>query len=183
MMASRQFNGVKESFFADSGVRCRSANISSVSLDHLEGMTVSVMADGAFMGDFKVTNGRVDLDYHAETAVIGLPYSSEVSPMPIEIEMQNGSSMLRNKSVGTIRARVYNSVGGEIRCGSDRWQQILSRDVLADDLDAAVTPKSEVIKLNMLSGSEESIGIFVRHNLPLPFNLSCLVAVYDVNEK
>lgn len=181
IMSSRNSADLQSCFFADSGIRSVGTDLTEVSgLDHLEGLDVSVMTDGAFMGNVTVKNGRVALGYEADNVVVGLPYVSEVSPMPIEIEMQNGSSMLRNKSVGTIRARVYNSVGGEIRCGSDRWQQILSRDVLADDMDKAITPKSEVVTLNMISGSEESIGIFVRHDLPLPFNLSCLVASYKV---
>jgi hypothetical protein len=103
--------------------------------------------------------------------------------MPIEIETQNGSSILRKKAVGTLKARLYNSVGGWMRCGQGRWQRIISRDVLYDNMDSAIIPKNEVVSLNMLSGSDDSIAIEVMQDAPAPFNLSCLVALYDIGER
>lgn len=184
VMASRTFGSVRDSFFVDSGMRFQGSGIKSVSVPgHLEGMTLSVLADGAEQDPKIVKNGTITLDEPADDVTVGLGYVSAVSPMPIEIETQNGTSLLRKKAIGKIKARVYNSVGGKIRCGSDEFQTIVSRDVLADDMDLAIQPKDEAVQLNFLSGADESIAIDVVHDLPLPFNLSCLVAIYEVTEK
>ena len=184
VLESRTIQGHQHFFFVDSGVSAEGENITEISgLDHLEGMTVDILVDEAEHRDQVVEDGKVTLDHPAPKVVAGLAYESLLSPMPIEIETQNGMSMLRAKSVGTVKIRVYNSIGGEIRAGEDRWQEICSRDVLFDDMDRAIVPKSEVVKLNMLSGADDSIRIDVRHALPLPFNMSCLVAVYDVCER
>lgn len=170
-------------FFVDCGKTFSGSAVEELAgLEYLEGMTVSILADGAIQENRKVVNGKVYLDYPAENIIVGLAYDSLVSPMPIEIETQNGSSMLRKKSVGSLKLRVYNSVGGQVRCGEDCWQTVISRDVLDDTMDSGVIPKSEVVTLNMLSGSSDEIAIEVKHDLPLPFNLSAISAIYEVNE-
>ena len=104
--------------------------------------------------------------------------------MPIEIEMQDGHSVLRKKTVSELRIRVYGSVGGKVRCGEDRWQNVISRDVLEDYLDQAIIPKEdEVAVLNMLAGHETSTTIEIVQDEPLPFNITSLVATYDVVER
>lgn len=184
VMVSRTFDQISNAFFVDSGIRVHGSQIREITgLDHLEGMTVAILGDGAELDKKTVTNGRVILDLPVDNAVCGLPFVATISPMPIEIEMQNGSSILRKKAVGTLKARVYQSVGGWMRCGSGKPQRIISRDVLRDNMDSPIEPKSEVVALNMLSGSDDSIVIEVTQDSPTPFNLSCLVAIYDAGEK
>lgn len=184
VMAPRRFGRVENAFFVDSGITVSGNAIAAVSgLDHLEGQTLAVLADGAELLPATVSGGVITLETPANLVTVGLAYSSIASPMPIEIEMQNGSSILRKKSVGTLKVRVYDSVGGQLKCGEGDWQQIISRDIIDDNMDKAITLKSEIVSLNMLSGSDDSIDISVRQNSALPFNMSCLVAVYDVGEK
>ena len=124
-----------------------------------------------------------DVIIAADTVVCGLGFESLLSPMPIEIETQNGQSVLRNKAIGELRIRLYDSVGGEAKCGGDSWQKIVSRDVLDDFLDSAIARKDEVVTLNMLSGFEQATSIEVRQTDPLPFNVNSMVVGYDVSER
>ena len=184
VMASRNISSVQDSFFVDSGKVFSGSNMTTLSgLSHLNGKTVRILADGAVQRDKVVTNGAVTLDVPASKAAVGLAYESLISPMPIEIELQNGQSVLRKKTVSELRLRVYASVGGKVRCGGDSWQKIVSRDVLEDNMDKAIVPKDEVIVLNMISGHETSTTIEIAQDAPLPFNLTSLVATYDVVEK
>lgn len=184
VMASRTFDKVSDIFFVDSGVTFYGTKLREISgLDHLEGKTICVVGDGAVQTPKTVAEGKIKIDTPSNTVTVGLPYTSLVSPMPIELEMQNGSSILRKKAVGTLKARIYNSVGGWMRCGQGQWQRIISRDVLYDNMDNAIVPKNEVVSLNMLSGSDDSIAIEVMQDEPAPFNLSCLVALYDIGER
>ena len=183
IMAPRTFDSITEAFYVDCGSVFEGENIIDITgLDHLNGKAVAILADGAPQTVRTVENGTVTLDFAASRVVVGLPYEAEISPMPFEFETDNGLSLLRKKSIGTVRLRVYNSVGGMVRCGDDSWQEIYSRDVLDDSMDMALSPKSEVIKLNMISGASESMTIEVLHNDPLPFNLVSIAAVYNVEQ-
>lgn len=51
-------------------------------LDHLEGRTVAVKADGAEVDDAVVSGGAVELPYAASAVEIGLPYTHEIEPLP-----------------------------------------------------------------------------------------------------
>lgn len=178
--------GRGDMWYVDAGLRKTAAeNFSTVEgLAHLKGQTVAVLADGAAETRKTVdANGKIVLDNPARSAVVGLPYTSVLSPMPIELELQNGHSLLRQKAIGELRIRVYDSVGGKVRAGADAWQKIISRDVLDDDLDRAVAAKSEVVVLNMLSGNETATTIEIAQDEPLPLNVTSLVATYEVMEK
>ena len=54
-------------------------------LNHLEGATVGVLADGAPRQDAVVSQGAVTLDAPASTAQIGLAYAHEIEPLPPEL--------------------------------------------------------------------------------------------------
>ena len=51
-------------------------------LDHLEGRTVGVLADGAVRGTASVLLGRVTVDPPARHVEIGLPYAHAIEPLP-----------------------------------------------------------------------------------------------------
>lgn len=183
-MAARNAATVEDSFFVDSGKVFYGDNLKVLTgLDHLEGKQVKILADGAVQREKIVTNGSVELDVPANKVALGLSYESLLSPMPIEIEMQNGQSVLRKKTIGELRIRLYSSVGGKVRCGGDTWQTIISRDVLEDTMDTAISLKNDVVILNMISGHEMSTNIELLQDDPLPFNITCIVATYDVAER
>ena len=78
---------------------------------------------------------------------------------------------------------MYSSVGGKVRCGGDTWQTIISRDVLFDTMDTAISLKNDVVILNMISGHEMSTNIELLQDDPLPVNITSIVATYDVAER
>ena len=50
-------------------------------------------------------------------------------------------------------------------------------------MDSAIIPKDDVVTLNMISGHETSTTIEIAQDDPLPFNITSIVATYDVAEK
>lgn len=151
-------------------------------LDHLEGQLAAILGDGAVQRAKQVENGQIELDEPVTTAIVGLPFESLLTPMPIEIETQNGATLLRKKVVGELRLRAYDSVGGEARCGRGRWQSIVSRDVHADIMDSAITAKTEVARLIPAGGFESAATVEVRQLEPLPLNVQTIVVTYDIAE-
>ncbi|MBQ7395943.1 MAG: hypothetical protein IJW08_05355 [Lentisphaeria bacterium] len=184
ILSPRTFDDIADACFVDSAVIYNGTETDTIdNLDHLEGMTVSILADGALQTGKVVENGQVILDVPAKKVVIGLAYESVVAPMPYEVDMPDGTSMLRKKAVGEVRVRVYDSVGGEITSGNGDFQQVISRDVLSDSMDARVNLKTEVVVMNLLSGFACETNIEIRQIDPLPLNVSSLVITLDVAEK
>lgn len=185
-MGKREFDQISECCYLDSAVKYEAKDGELLKnlpyLYHLEGMNVSVLADGAVQKMKQVSGGRIELDVPASYVWVGLPYVSTLSPMPFEFDLQNGSSQLRKKAVGHIRVRVYDSVGGEISCGEDREFEIISRDH-GDLLDSAIELKTEVVKMTFLSGFSEETQITISQREPLPLNISSLSAIMEVTEK
>ncbi|MQX35475.1 hypothetical protein [Roseospira navarrensis] len=51
-------------------------------LDHLDGRTVRVLADGTDAGAAQVSGGAVTLAHAATAVVVGLPFTHEIAPLP-----------------------------------------------------------------------------------------------------
>ena len=151
-------------------------------LGHLEGQDVQVLGDGAEMLTKNVKDGKIKLESKVNKAIAGLGYASELSPMPLETEMRDGLTLLRNKTVGEVRVRVYGTVGGEVRAGEDRWQKIISRDVLEDSMDNAILEKEEVVVLPVSGGYGKEAIVELRQRSPLPFNVTSIATVYEAEE-
>jgi hypothetical protein len=68
-------------FFVDSGYTYDSTPTTTITgLDHLEGETVSVLADGAVADDEVVSSGQITID-QASTVHVGLSYTYKLKPM------------------------------------------------------------------------------------------------------
>ena len=61
-------------------------------LDHLEGETVTILADGAKRADETVTAGAITLDEPASDVQIGLAYTHTIEPLPPSIQTARGGS-------------------------------------------------------------------------------------------
>lgn len=183
-MMPRHFEGIENAFYVDCGSHFEGdvEFIGVGGLEHLEGQAVKILADGAAQEDKVVIDGSIMLDVPAKKVSIGLGFESILSPMPIEIEMQNGHSVLRKKCIGELRIRMYDSVGGVARCGSDIWQKIISRDVLEDTMDQAIGARNDVVVFNVLSGNDYTPTVEVMQNDPLPMNINSIVTTYDIVE-
>lgn len=174
-----------ETFFVDYGKMTTGSGISGFTLEsYLSEEEIQVVADGATERNYTRDGTTVTLDTAATASVVyGLGYTSELTTMPLEIETQNGQSLLRKKTVGEIRLRYYNSIGGEAKSGESEWQMIQSRDVITDDMDRAITTKSDVSLLNPMSGYSMVSNVSVRQKEPMPFNLTSIVVTYQVMEQ
>lgn len=78
-------------------------------LDHLEGETLKVIADGSVLSDVTVSNGSVTIDRNAETSCeIGLNMIPIVKTLPLEV-VQLGSQIGKKKRISEVVLRVDNT--------------------------------------------------------------------------
>lgn len=75
--------------FVDSAVTYSGTSRSSFTgLSHLEGETVSVLADGNVLDQEEVSGGSVNLASSYSLASIGLPFNSDIETVNIEVEAE-----------------------------------------------------------------------------------------------
>lgn len=107
-------DGVTEAFYVDCGSTRRGEPSAVVEgLNRLEGCAVAVLADGSPVEGRVVRQGRIDLPWPASVVHVGLPFTSVLSPMPVEGELRNGASLGRRRANGQCTLRVHASVGGK----------------------------------------------------------------------
>jgi hypothetical protein len=83
-------------------------------LDYLEGETVQIVADGVVLQERGVSGGSITLE-SSETGYtsveVGLNFSIELKPMPLNTNVGSGQNQMRLKRVVRINSRVYQSSG------------------------------------------------------------------------
>jgi len=113
-MAPFKVQALADVRYSDSWVSYSGAPTQTISgLSHLNGKTVSILADGKVHPHKVVSGGLVTLDYAASNVAVGLPYTAELHTLPATIQI-DGFGTGRTKNVGRSWLRVYESPGFEI---------------------------------------------------------------------
>ena len=84
-------------------------NVTVIGLERFEGLTVSILGDGAVQPDRIVTGGQITLQTPATIAVVGLNYSQKLVTLPLDKGEQNGSAAAYTKRWSKIYLRLLNS--------------------------------------------------------------------------
>ncbi len=111
---SRGFEVIEDAFFVDSGLTYSGVAANVISgLDHLEGKTVVALADGNVVRDLVVTGGSITLPFEAKIAHIGLPFTSTVKTLDIDLGQVRGLGSVqgRMKSISEVTFRVERTRG------------------------------------------------------------------------
>ena len=102
-----------------------SANRSVAGLTHLNGKTVTIVQNGALTGTAIVSGGAVTVP--ATTAgYVGLPYTSTLTPMKLDMDLEDGSSQGRKKRIHKVVVRTQKSKGGQVRVNAGQWYDLAS---------------------------------------------------------
>lgn len=143
-------------------------------LHHLEGETVSALADGAEVTNLLVTDGKVTLPVAASRAVVGLPYTSTLATQRIDAGASIGTAQAKTKRIHKLALRLYNSLGGKIGPSATNLDYIIYRtgSDLMDEVPPPVTGDTDVLPFP--GGYETDGRIWVVADQPLPLNVVAL---------
>ena len=142
-------------------------------LSHLEGATVSVLADGATHPDVVVSSGEITLSRSASKVKVGLPYTSLLQTMRIDAGAQNGTSQSKTKRIYEITARIYESIGIEVGPDLNNMERIPFRSS-ADAMDSGISVFTGDKEIEFRGNYETDGFIFVRQTQPLPLTILSL---------
>lgn len=174
-MASRQFTDQADAFFVDCGLTYSGAPATTISgLTHLEGKTVSILADGAVHPQRVVTGGTITLDQAASKVQIGLPITADLQTLPVAAQIDGSFGQGRYKNVNKVWLRVYRSSG--IFVGPDATNLTEAKQRTTEPYGSPPALKSEEIQVLLSPSWADSGQIFVRQSDPLPLSIVSMTA-------
>lgn len=145
-------------------------------LDHLEGKTVKVVADGIYQTDKVVTGGSITIDTPALSVEIGLPYTHKVVTLTPEIQGPTGSIQGKLQRAYEVALLFKDTIGATVN-GNAMTFQAFGPTVLDEPIEPFTGWKSipnfgyETLSEITITGSD-----------PLPFHLLAVVRRIDVGD-
>ena len=168
--------------FLDSQLSYSGSAASTISgLDHLEGQTVSILADGATHPDKTVSSGSITLDRSALNVKVGLAYTSLLQTMRLNAGSQNGTSQGKTKRIYDITVRMFETIGVEVGPNLNDMERIPFRSS-ADLMDEGIPPFTGDKEVEFRGNYETDGFIFVRQTQPLPFTILSLYPRLTTND-
>lgn len=175
-LKSLYFNDdVTDAFFVDSGLTYDgSATTTITSLNHLEGETVTILADGAAHADKTVSNGTITLDRSASKVHVGYGYTSLLETLRMEAGAEDGVAQGKIKRIHGVTARFFQTVGAELGPDTSNLDRLPFRDS-SMNMDEAVPLFTGDKEISFPSGYDNDAKIVIRQTQPLPMTILAIM--------
>ena len=166
---------VEDAFYVDSGLTYDgSATTTITGLNHLEGETVQILADGATHPDKTVSGGAITLDRSASKVHVGYSYNSIIKTLRFEGGAEDGTSQGKIKRIHGITVRFLDTVGAEVGPDEDTLDRIPFRDS-SMDMDDAVPMFDGDKEISYPARYDNDARVMVRQNQPLPMTVLAIM--------
>lgn len=166
-----------DSFFAYDG----SAVGEITGLNHLEGETVTLLADGGTHPDRTVTNGKITLDKDYSTVTIGLPYTQKLITLDLDGRSQLGTTQGSRSRVTELVLHFFETVGAKYR-GTNGDLATLDFRVPSNNQDEGVPLFSGIKKVRPPKGYADKVVLEIQQAQPLPMTLLGFVAKMESSD-
>lgn len=97
-------------------------------LDHLEGATVAICADGAVLDEQVVSSGTITIDYPAGVVHIGLPYEAEAETLDVTVYGAPQTVRDVTKNIPSVTVVVDKTVGLQVGPDSANMETLAVRN-------------------------------------------------------
>ena len=175
-LKSLYFNDdVEDAFFVDSGLTYDGSAISTVKgLNHLEGVSVTILADGAAHANKTVSGGTITLDRSASKIHIGYGYTSSLETLRMEAGAEDGIAQGKIKRIHGVTARFFQTVGAELGPDNNNLDRLPFRDS-SMNMDEAVPLFNGDKEISFPSGYDNDAKIVIRQTQPLPMTILAIM--------
>ena len=159
---------VQDAFFVDSGLTYTGSAATTISgLGHLEGQTVSILANGASHPTKVVSSGAITLDRSTTKAHIGLGFNSTLQTMRVDAGGTEGTAQGKIKRIHDITLRLFRTVGIQVGSSESEIDRIPFRSS-ADAMGSALPMFTGDKEVEFRGGYDNDGFIVVKQNQPLP---------------
>lgn len=174
----------EDAFYVDSGLTYDGAPNDVISgLDHLEGQTVQVLADGAAHPDCVVSSGDITLNAEYSVVQVGLKFTSRLVTGRIEAGSQDGTSQGKTKRVNGMTLRFIDTLGGTVGMYGGENAELLSLRSPSTPMGSAPPIWSGDYTMRSFSGGYETdCRIEVIQDQPFPMTLAALMPRLKTND-
>ena len=177
VMKEPDFDELENAWYLDCALQY-SGNAATIitGLDHLNGSSVAILADGAVVADQTVNAGSIVLDNAASVVIAGLPFTSAMQTMRLEAGGDLGTSQTKLKKIHAVGVRLYRSAGFEIGMTDDGYDEVPMRTtgMAMDAPPDLFTGDREIMAVP--SNWDRNGYVYIRQALPLPLSVTAIVA-------
>ena len=151
-------------------------------LDHLEGESVTILADASVHPARTVSGGSVTLDAPATVVVVGLGYTGWLKTMPLESRSVSGSSMAMVSTINKIGVLFRHTLGSKFGTDPYNMEQMIFRTTndRTNQPPPLFTGMEEVL---IPDGYGLQKFVNVIQDQPLPCTVQAIIPFSDVTEE
>lgn len=152
--------------------------VTSVSgLDHLNGVEVSIVGDGAVLVSAIVSDGRVTFaDSPSSVVHVGIPYTSRLVTNRLNAGAADGTAQGKIKRIDKLVMRLWRSLGGVYGGEESQFLDPITLRVPQDPMDMGLPLQTgDTDILDMPSDFTLDGRIVIEHNEPLPFTIVAIM--------
>lgn len=175
--APRDGVSLDNSIFLDSCLSYSGSPVTTLSgLDHLEGMTVGVLADGSVHPDCIVENGSIRLKHSASLVRVGLRYTSEMKTL--RLSGPDGSVFGKRALIRSVRILCRDTQG--LWAGSD-WEHLFEvKQRTNEPYGSPIALKSGWFDIGISASWTKEAHLCIRQSDPLPATILSLMPDVEV---
>ncbi len=133
---------------------------------HLGWREVAILADGKALPNQVVEyDGTLTLPQPASIVHVGLPYVSDMAPMGLSADLQDGTSQSRLLQVTGVFLRLQDTIGGKVGPDAARLDRVETGDTLFSGL----------VKANIASDYIIGATVWYRQDAPFPATILAML--------
>jgi len=179
--AKQEAEDIDNLWYVDAGIKVTGTDITTISgLDHLEGETVCVLADG-IKGEYIVNTGSITLTTPADTVIVGLPVTSEFEPLDLEVAFKGGTTYGKLKQLYQSRLMLHKSLGGSIAYDGQDYQELVYHTA-GETMDESIPLKSGYSEVFAESSHSRQKYWRIKHDEPYPFVLQSVLQSFTIGK-
>jgi hypothetical protein len=155
------------------GGKVRKAYLTLAGLDHLEGETVKILADGNVVSGKVVTGGSITLNTRASRVHVGLGYTSDIETLDFEYATEGDDTVQdKERTIPSVAVRVRDTRAIQIGTCEDDLYEVWFRE--NEDYDQPTELFSGIKEVSIDNGDSKEGRLFVRNTDPLPLTILTL---------
>jgi hypothetical protein len=156
-----------------SGGTVRKAVTTISGLDHLEGKTVSILANGCEEPQAVVTSGDITLESPASIVHVGLPFTSLVETLELTADAQQGT--IQDKARDVVSIVVYLDKTRSLFVGPDEnnMSEFIFRE--NENFDTPTELFTGAYDIATSAGNEKTAILVFKDQTPLPFTILAVI--------
>lgn len=166
---------IQDQIFLDSAVVFydEGRNFNTITgLNHLEGRTVTILADGFVIEGKIVTNGTITLNSYIQKAIVGIPYETKVETLDINYTGNGNATFGDKRRAVSAVVQFIDSCDCKMGTSNGPIDEVIFRT--NEPLGTPTSLKTEKKDINLTSSHNEEEHIVIVQDKPLPFTVSAI---------